>query len=158
MSRSTIDYRDGPTSSVAPQPSALPSPASKTVQGWRERSKKDMARSRTEHRATGFIVRRIVPVPVLEGRVVLTPVIDGELDGRNEPMTILRIIRRRATYCNRLSWNLTLRRREAPLPIQHPSPFLHQIIYTRRSQSISCEHKKTHQGERRPEIRQHLGS
>ena len=84
MSQSTIDCRDGLTSSVAPQPSALPSPASKTVQGWRERrttTKNGMGRSRTEHRATGFIVRRIVPVPVLEGPVILTPVIDGELDG-----------------------------------------------------------------------------
>ena len=84
MTRSTIDYYDELTASSAPKSSALDSPMSWTVQGWRERcaTKQSGARgSRTNHRTAGLIVRRIVPVPILEGPLVAAPVINGELGG-----------------------------------------------------------------------------
>jgi hypothetical protein len=46
--------------------------------------------SRTKHRATFLIVRRVVPIPVLEGIIrVVARVIDGELDGEGYVTTDL---------------------------------------------------------------------
>ena len=43
-----------------------------------------MQRSHTENRAALLIVRCIVPVPVLESTLVVTKVIDGELERKEK--------------------------------------------------------------------------
>ena len=82
MSQSTIDYRYELTSSTEPQPWALLSPMSKTVRGLRERETLGCTGfARTEDRTAGLVPLRVIPVPVIEGPLVFTRVINGDLDG-----------------------------------------------------------------------------
>ena len=64
--------------------------------------------ARTEYRTAGFIKRRVVPVPVLEGTVIAAEVIDRELEGGSESIRVSETIQRDKAYRNRLSLNVTL--------------------------------------------------